>query len=172
MQFWFLNQEDLLEGEMVAHSNILAWEIPRTEEPTRLQSMELQRIGHDWVTKFRDNNNNNNKQHTNLCLFRHYLHSVKQKGTQQPSWKQWILSEGKNGEERVSVSMSQVQISKQVPCNFFFHIYIHQTKQSQESAWFRWVHLESVWHQEYWGTLLYLSLVICKITTSTDLWKD
>ena len=38
--------EDALEKEMATHSNTLAWKIPRTEEPGRLQSMGLQRIGH------------------------------------------------------------------------------------------------------------------------------
>ena len=41
-----LGQEDALEQEMAAHSSILAWEIPWTEEPGRLQSMGSQRIGH------------------------------------------------------------------------------------------------------------------------------
>ena len=36
---------------MATHSSILAWEIPWTEEPGRLQSMGLQRVGHDLVTK-------------------------------------------------------------------------------------------------------------------------
>ena len=36
-----LGREDPLEKEMVTHSSILAWRIPRTEEPGRLQSMEL-----------------------------------------------------------------------------------------------------------------------------------
>ena len=35
----FLGQEDLLEKEMATHSSILAWRIPWTEEPGRLQSM-------------------------------------------------------------------------------------------------------------------------------------
>ena len=39
--------EDLLEKEMATHSSILAWKIPWTEEPGRLQSMGLQRVGHD-----------------------------------------------------------------------------------------------------------------------------
>ena len=34
-------------GEMATHSNILAWEIPWTEEPGGLQSMESQTVGHD-----------------------------------------------------------------------------------------------------------------------------
>ena len=36
-----------LEEEMATHSSNLAWEIPRTEEPGSLLSMELQRVGHD-----------------------------------------------------------------------------------------------------------------------------
>ena len=43
----FLGQEDPLEKEMATHSSILAWRIPRTEEPGRLQSMGSQRVGHD-----------------------------------------------------------------------------------------------------------------------------
>ena len=39
-----LDQEDPLEEEMATHSSILAWEIPWTEEPGRLQSRGLQRI--------------------------------------------------------------------------------------------------------------------------------
>ena len=42
-----LAQEDPLEKEMAIHSNILAWEIPWTEEPGGLQSMGMQRVGHD-----------------------------------------------------------------------------------------------------------------------------
>ena len=42
-----LGQEDPLEKEMATHSSILAWRIPWTEEPGRLQSTGSQRIGHD-----------------------------------------------------------------------------------------------------------------------------
>ena len=42
-----LGQEDPLEKEMATHSSILAWKIPWTEEPSRLQSMGSQRVGHD-----------------------------------------------------------------------------------------------------------------------------
>ena len=42
-----LGQEDALEEEMATHSSILAWKIPRTEEPGGLQSMGSQRVGHD-----------------------------------------------------------------------------------------------------------------------------
>ena len=40
----------LLEKEMATHSSILAWRMPWREEPGRLQSMGLQRVGHDWAT--------------------------------------------------------------------------------------------------------------------------
>ena len=46
-----LGQEDPLENEMATHFSVLAWEIPWTEEPDRLQSMGSQRVGHDLVTK-------------------------------------------------------------------------------------------------------------------------
>ena len=42
-----LGWEDPLEEEMAAHSGILAWKIPWTEEPGGLQSMGLQRVGDD-----------------------------------------------------------------------------------------------------------------------------
>ena len=42
-----LDQEDPLEKGMATHSSILAWKIPWTEEPGRLQSMGWQRVGHN-----------------------------------------------------------------------------------------------------------------------------
>ena len=42
-----LGWEDPLEEEMAIYSRILAWKIPRTEEPGGLQSMGSQRFGHD-----------------------------------------------------------------------------------------------------------------------------
>ena len=42
-----LGQEDPLEKKMGTHSSILAWRIPWTEEPGRLQSTRSQRAGHD-----------------------------------------------------------------------------------------------------------------------------
>ena len=43
----FLGWEDPLEEGMATHSSVLAWRIPWTEEPGGLQSMGLQRVGHD-----------------------------------------------------------------------------------------------------------------------------
>ena len=53
MQMWVqsLGWEGPLEKEMATHSNILVWEIPWTEGPGGLQSMGLQRVGHNLATK-------------------------------------------------------------------------------------------------------------------------
>ena len=48
-----LGWEDPLEKEMATHSSTLAWKIPWTEERCRLQSMESQRVGHNWATSLR-----------------------------------------------------------------------------------------------------------------------
>ena len=47
MQVGSLGQEDPLEEEIATHSSVLAWIMPWTEEPGRLQSMGLQRVGQD-----------------------------------------------------------------------------------------------------------------------------
>ena len=46
-QVRFPGWEDSVEKEMTTHSSVLAWRIPWTEEPGGLQSIELQRDGHD-----------------------------------------------------------------------------------------------------------------------------
>ena len=46
-----LDQEDTLEKEIATQSSILAWRFPWTEEPGRLQSTGLKRVGYDLVTK-------------------------------------------------------------------------------------------------------------------------
>ena len=46
----FLGWEDPLEKEMAIHSRTIAWKIPWTEEPGRLQPMGSQRVGHDLAT--------------------------------------------------------------------------------------------------------------------------
>ena len=51
-----LGWEDPLEKEMATYSSILARKIPWTEEPGRLQSMELQRVGHNLATKQQQQN--------------------------------------------------------------------------------------------------------------------
>ena len=46
---WMTHHNDFWK-EMATHSSTLAWKIPWTEEPGRLQSMGSQRVGHNWVT--------------------------------------------------------------------------------------------------------------------------
>ena len=45
-----LSWEDPLEKSMATHSSTLAWRIPWTVEPDGLQSIDSQRVGHDWAT--------------------------------------------------------------------------------------------------------------------------
>ena len=54
-EMWVLSlgQEDPLEEGMAAESSILAWRVPWTEGPGRLQSIGLQRVRHDWAASLR-----------------------------------------------------------------------------------------------------------------------
>ena len=52
---WSLDQEESLEKGMETHCSILAWRIPRTEEPGRLQSIGWLRVPQDWVTGTTEN---------------------------------------------------------------------------------------------------------------------
>ena len=54
-QIQSLGWEDPLEKEMETHSSILTWKISRMEEPGRLQSMGLQRVGHNPTTSLHAN---------------------------------------------------------------------------------------------------------------------
>ena len=62
-----LGWEDLLEKEMAAHSSILAWRIPGTEEPGGLPSMGSQRVG-QWRNNSRKNEEMEPKQKQNLFV--------------------------------------------------------------------------------------------------------
>ena len=77
---WSLRQEDPLQQEMAMHSSILAWKIPRTEEPDWLQSVSLQRIEHDWATE-RTHTHTHTHTHTSK-YFRHGGHTDSVKATQ------------------------------------------------------------------------------------------
>jgi len=64
-----LGWEDPLEKEMAIHSSTIAWKTPWTEEPSRLQSMGLQRVGNDWATS------RSSTLHT-LCSLFYYISST------------------------------------------------------------------------------------------------
>ena len=59
MQVQYLSWEDPLEEEKATHFGILAWKIPRAEEPAGLQSMMLPRVGHNWMTEHTYSQTNN-----------------------------------------------------------------------------------------------------------------
>ena len=58
-----LGQEDPLEEGMATHFSIHSWRIPWTDKPGGLQSMETQRVGHNWVTNTQFN------EFWQLCVF-------------------------------------------------------------------------------------------------------
>ena len=67
-----LGREDPLEEGMATHSSILARRIPWTEEPGGLQSMGLQRVGHDWVIKHMYYINNKAQKKFSAATKTHY----------------------------------------------------------------------------------------------------
>ena len=50
LNVYLLQLKTYVEKAMASHSSTLAWKIPWTEEPGRLQSMGSRRVGHDWAT--------------------------------------------------------------------------------------------------------------------------
>ena len=85
-QVWSLGREDPLEEGMATHSSTLAWRIPWTEEPRKLQSMRSQRIGHD------KRKINTYILHTTFLVekFREYHFCIKKKYPVVP-YSQWFL---------------------------------------------------------------------------------
>ena len=84
-----LSQEDPLENEIATHSSILTCEIPRTEEPGRLQSTELQRVRYNSVSEH---------AHTQIVVETYKVHkSAKgvRKLLKTLQWKKYYSSQGK-----------------------------------------------------------------------------
>ena len=81
-QDWPLGQEALLEKGMATQSSVLAWGIPWTEEPGRLQSLGSQRVGHNWGTK-----------HVHFFIHSYFnLLSTFPPAHHIDSWKLWCLN--------------------------------------------------------------------------------
>ena len=76
---WSLGGEDPQEKEKT-HSSILAWEIPWTKEPGGLQSMGLQRVGHDWATEQKQHawlkGGNGDASRSQQCIASYNKHSL------------------------------------------------------------------------------------------------
>ena len=81
-----LGWEDPLEKEMAIHSSTIAWKIPWTEEPGRLQSMGSQRVGHDWATSL------------SLPHCRRILYQLSHKGS--PRTLEWVSCHFPSGSSR------------------------------------------------------------------------
>ena len=81
-----LDREDPLEKEMATHSSTLAWRIPWTKVPGRLQSMGLQRVRHDWVTSL------------------HFIHfQIKPEVYKQEKYMPWNCMSKKLNEIRITI---------------------------------------------------------------------
>ena len=73
-----LGQEDPLEEDMATHSSILAWRIPWTGEPSGLQSIGWQRVGHDWSDSMQDARVLKGSQmHPNMLLWHRIIFTKK-----------------------------------------------------------------------------------------------
>ena len=70
MWVWSLGWEDPLEV-MAIHSSILAWRIPWTEEPSGVQSIGSQRVGHDW----RNRASMHIYTHIHTCIYTYYMYT-------------------------------------------------------------------------------------------------
>ena len=110
IQVQSLGREDPLEKRLATHSSILAWRISWTEEPCRLQSMEFQRAGHDWVS--------NTLTWTNfrpfwLCTV-HHIHQYPDLTASSFMYCYLLYINGKQEQRRPSVT-SQVHRGNQAP---------------------------------------------------------
>ena len=86
-----LGWEDSLEKWMATHSSILAWRIPWTEEPDGLQSMEVQRVWHNWEP--------------NTCTFFHIWLVT----TAEPQKKHFFLSHIQASQAAAVLQISLIQ---------------------------------------------------------------
>ena len=78
---WSLSQEDPLKKGMPTHSCILAWKIPWPKKPGGLQSMESQKVGHDWVTN----------THTTICWINEWRDGWMNKQSFCLGWESCLL---------------------------------------------------------------------------------
>ena len=88
-----------MEKEMAAHSSIPAWRIPRREESHGLQSMELQRVRHDWSDLARaDKNNATSPRSSNtdkVFLLKHSVKLKKKNSVNSLWWKKMVVIRNK-----------------------------------------------------------------------------
>ena len=102
--------------EMATHFSTLAWKIPWTEEPVGLQSMGLQRVGHDWATSL-------SLSHTSKIMFKN---SPSQVSTEHQPWisrcSSWIEKGQKNQGSNTQYLLDHRK-SKRIPEKHLFLLY-------------------------------------------------
>ena len=115
-----LGREDPLEKEMATLSSILAWKIPWTEEPGRLQSMGLQRVGHDKETSL--SLSKHILKHTYIQKEKNMLHSLmwfQQANNFTQTFRSQILSfVFQNVSEVLLSSCTKTKVQSSVQFNF------------------------------------------------------
>ena len=126
MQLW------TLEKAMAPHSSTLAWKIPWTEEPGRLQSMGSRRVGHDWATSL------------SLFTFMHWRRKWQPTPRFLPgeSQRQWALvygvAQSRTRLKRLSSSSSSSSTnigahgSFQISVSGFFFLFFYDIYQGEE----------------------------------------
>ena len=119
MQVWSLGQEGSLEEEMATHSSILAWKIPWTEEPGRLQSLGSHRVGDDW----------SNLAHTSKDLWRRHgnplQYSCLGNPTDRGAWRATVHGVARVGHDLVTKPPPPLEIKlylKPLQTQFYWDI--------------------------------------------------
>ena len=147
-----LGQEDPLEKEMATHSSILAWKIPRTEEPDGLQSVGLQRVGQDWATV--------TSLHEWINIWsNHYItenmkSSIDDRRKMPPTWTPNIILE-------VAMRTHTLKFPKYIATQGFFFLSF--------SVWVNHVRCAQIHVPEGWGVLL-CSVQFSRSVVSDSLW--
>ena len=109
---WSLGWDDPLEKDMAAHSNILAWRIPWTENLGRLQSMGLHRDGYNW---------------SDYVFYIHILQQIYKLGTMIfPPYYRWENWGSKRLNDLPQLLNIQAEILKKwiLPQNLWFQIFV------------------------------------------------
>ena len=95
---WSLGREDPLKKEMAVHSSVLAWRIPPTEEPERLQSTGMWKVGHDWESNTLTlTDTQHADMYSRLLLFLHELQCLQASLVAQPGKLLSACNEGDLG---------------------------------------------------------------------------
>ena len=119
IQIQFLGQEDALEEELATYFNILAWEIPWTEEPGGLQFMGLQRVGHNRKTE-----NTHTFSLTRAALWSPASHVMLQQNIWTHTCKiisQWSLTSFQPWLAKISLPMAVIASPPGTAQSFHFH---------------------------------------------------